>query len=47
MVMNTERARTLGIQNVQDFIRHAKANPGKLNMASSGKWASTPASSRK
>ena len=40
MVMNTERARALGIENVRDFIRHAKANPGKVNMASSGNGTS-------
>ena len=40
MVMNTEKARALGIGNVQDFIRYAKANPGKLNMASSGNGTS-------
>ena len=40
MVMNTEKARSLGINNVQDFIRYAQANPGKLNMASSGNGTS-------
>lgn len=40
MVMNTERARTLGIHNVADFIRVAKENPGKMNMASSGNGTS-------
>lgn len=40
MVMNTEKARSLNIQNVVDFIRYAKANPGKLNMASSGNGTS-------
>jgi tripartite-type tricarboxylate transporter receptor subunit TctC len=40
MVMNTEKARSLGINTVNDFIRHAKANPGKLNMASSGNGTS-------
>ena len=40
MVMNTEKARALGIHNVQDFIRYARANPGKLNMASSGNGTS-------
>ena len=40
MVMNTEKARSLNIQNVADFIRYAKANPGKLNMASSGNGTS-------
>jgi tripartite-type tricarboxylate transporter receptor subunit TctC len=40
MVMNTEKARTLGINSVPDFIKYAKANPGKLNMASSGNGTS-------
>ena len=40
MVMNTERAKALGINDVKDFIRYAKANPGKLNMASSGNGTS-------
>ena len=40
MVMQTEKARALGINNVADFIRYAKAHPGKLNMASSGNGTS-------
>ncbi len=40
MVMPAEKARSLGIQSVADFIRYAKANPGKLNMASSGNGTS-------
>ena len=40
MVMNTEKARTLGINSVADFIRYAKSHPGKLNMASSGNGTS-------
>jgi len=40
MVMNAEKARTLGINNVPDFINYAKAHPGKLNMASSGNGTS-------
>lgn len=40
MVMNADKAKALGIQNVRDFIRYAKANPGKLNMASSGNGTS-------
>ena len=40
MVMNTEKAKARGIDNVQDFIRYAKANPGKVNMASSGNGTS-------
>ncbi len=40
MVMNTERAKALGINSVPDFIKYAKANPGKLSMASSGNGTS-------
>ncbi|MDI9332885.1 MAG: tripartite tricarboxylate transporter substrate binding protein [Cytophagales bacterium] len=40
MVMNAEKAKTLGINNVLDFIAYAKVNPGKLNMASSGNGTS-------
>ena len=40
MVMNAEKAKARGINSVQDFIRHAKANPGKVNMASSGNGTS-------
>lgn len=40
MEMNADKAKALGINNVQDFIRYAKANPGKLNMASSGNGTS-------
>jgi tripartite-type tricarboxylate transporter receptor subunit TctC len=40
MVVNAEKARALKIHNVQDFIAYAKANPGKLNMASSGNGTS-------
>jgi len=40
MVMNAARATELGINTVPDFIRYAKANPGKLNMASSGNGTS-------
>ncbi len=40
MEMQTEKARALGINNVRDFIKYAKANPGKLNMASSGNGTS-------
>ncbi|MDQ0017318.1 tripartite-type tricarboxylate transporter receptor subunit TctC [Variovorax boronicumulans] len=40
MEMNAEKAKTLNIHNVQDFIKYAKANPGKLNMASSGSGTS-------
>ena len=40
MVMQTEKARALGINNVKDFIAYARAHPGKLNMASSGNGTS-------
>ena len=40
MVMQTEKARSLGINSVADFIKYAKANPGKVNMASSGNGTS-------
>jgi tripartite-type tricarboxylate transporter receptor subunit TctC len=40
MEMNAEKAKALNIHNVQDFIKYAKANPGKLNMASSGSGTS-------
>jgi tripartite-type tricarboxylate transporter receptor subunit TctC len=40
MVMNTEKAKSLNINSVADFIKYAKANPGKLNMASSGNGTS-------
>ena len=40
MVMNTDKAKSLGINTVPDFIKYAKANPGKLSMASSGNGTS-------
>ncbi|RYX96484.1 MAG: tripartite tricarboxylate transporter substrate binding protein [Comamonadaceae bacterium] len=40
MVVNAEKAKAAGINNVADFIRAAKANPGKFNMASSGNGTS-------
>ena len=40
MVVNAERAKALGINNVADFIRVARSSPGKLNMASSGNGTS-------
>ena len=40
MVVNAEKAKAAGINNVTDFIRAAKANPGKFNMASSGNGTS-------
>ena len=40
MIMNTEKARSMGINNVMDFIKYAKAHPAQLNMASSGNGTS-------
>ncbi|MBA3595635.1 MAG: tripartite tricarboxylate transporter substrate binding protein [Polaromonas sp.] len=40
MVMNAEKAAKLGINTVPDFVKYAKANPGKLSMASSGNGTS-------
>ncbi|HSH88573.1 MAG TPA: tripartite tricarboxylate transporter substrate binding protein [Ramlibacter sp.] len=40
MVMNADKARALNINNVRDFIKYAKAHPGKVNMASSGNGTS-------
>ena len=40
MIINAEKAKARGINNVADFIAYAKANPGKLNMASSGNGTS-------
>ena len=40
MEMNADKARTMGIRNVADFIKYAKAHPGQLNMASSGSGTS-------
>jgi tripartite-type tricarboxylate transporter receptor subunit TctC len=40
MVVNAEKAARLKINTVQDFIKYAKSNPGKLNMASSGNGTS-------
>ncbi|MDB5999733.1 MAG: transporter [Rhizobacter sp.] len=40
LVMNPAKAEQYKISNVADLIRYAKANPGKLNMASSGNGTS-------
>ena len=40
MVMNADKAKSLNINTVADFIVYAKAHPGKLNMASSGNGTS-------
>jgi tripartite-type tricarboxylate transporter receptor subunit TctC len=40
MVVNTQKAAERHINSVQDFIKFAKANPGKVNMASSGNGTS-------
>ena len=40
MVVNAEKAAQRNIRGVADFIRYAKANPAKLNMASSGNGTS-------
>ena len=40
MVMNADKARAAGIDSVADFVRVAKSQPGKLNMASSGNGTS-------
>jgi len=40
MEMNAEKAKQLGINNVQEFIAYAKTHPGKLSMASSGSGTS-------
>jgi tripartite-type tricarboxylate transporter receptor subunit TctC len=40
MVMNTDRARQLGINSVPDFIRYARGHPAAFNMASSGNGTS-------
>ena len=40
MVINAEKAVANKINNVNDFVKYAKANPGKLNMASSGNGTS-------
>ena len=40
LVLNPAKAQQYGINTVQDLIKAAKANPGKLNMASSGNGTS-------
>jgi len=40
LVINPAKAEAYKINNVADLIRYAKANPGKLNMASSGNGTS-------
>ncbi|HJV62622.1 MAG TPA: tripartite tricarboxylate transporter substrate binding protein [Albitalea sp.] len=40
LVMNPAKAEAAHIRSVPDLIRYAKANPGKLNMASSGNGTS-------
>jgi tripartite-type tricarboxylate transporter receptor subunit TctC len=40
MIVNSDKAAARGINTVADFIKYAKANPGKLNMASSGNGTS-------
>ncbi len=40
MVMNADKATRLGINNVADFVKYAKAHPGQFSMASSGSGTS-------
>jgi tripartite-type tricarboxylate transporter receptor subunit TctC len=40
LVMSPARMQACGVNSVADLIRYAKANPGKLNMASSGNGTS-------
>ena len=40
LVINPAKAQAYGINTVADLIRYARANPGKLNMASSGNGTS-------
>ncbi|HEV7914398.1 MAG TPA: tripartite tricarboxylate transporter substrate-binding protein, partial [Albitalea sp.] len=40
LVMNPAKAEAMKIRTVPDLIRYAKANPGRLNMASSGNGTS-------
>ena len=40
LVFNPAKAQAYNVNSVQDLIKYAKANPGKLNMASSGNGTS-------
>ncbi|UUX96254.1 Bug family tripartite tricarboxylate transporter substrate binding protein [Aquabacterium sp. J223] len=40
LVLNPAKAQAAKIESVADLVRHAKANPGRLNMASSGNGTS-------
>jgi tripartite-type tricarboxylate transporter receptor subunit TctC len=40
LVMNPAKAQSLGVNTVADFVKALKANPGRLNMASSGNGTS-------
>jgi tripartite-type tricarboxylate transporter receptor subunit TctC len=40
MVMNADKAKTLNINTVPEFIKYARANPAKFSMASSGNGTS-------
>jgi tripartite-type tricarboxylate transporter receptor subunit TctC len=40
LVLNAASAQKWGIQSVADLVKYARANPGKLNMASSGNGTS-------
>jgi tripartite-type tricarboxylate transporter receptor subunit TctC len=40
MIVNTDKAKALNINSVNDFIKAAKAKPGQFNMASSGNGTS-------
>ncbi|WP_067065891.1 Bug family tripartite tricarboxylate transporter substrate binding protein [Roseateles chitosanitabidus] len=40
LVMNPQRAQYYGVNSVADLVRAAKANPGKMNMSSSGNGTS-------